>query len=127
MGTLMRIAGMVVVSVTSFIEIVYVSQNLNITNWTNGLFLLVMFILYFLLAMSSMFGDIAKYASPIIGMTIDGIRLYEVGMAKLEGTLTTLISTYSGIDVVLSLVVAEIFIFAGFFMIFLGAIQINGG
>ncbi len=126
MGALMRVAGAVVVAVTSFIEIVYVSQNLNITNWTSGLFLLVMFILYFLLAMGAMFGGVAKYASPLIGMIIDGIRLYEVGMAKLEGTLTTLISTYSGTDVVLSIVVAEIFVFAGFFMMFLGAIH-NGG
>jgi len=67
-------------------------------------------------------GNVAKYVSPLIGMGIMGFRLYELGVAKIEGTITNLVSTYSGVDVVLSIAVAEIFIFFGFLIMFIGAI-----
>lgn len=124
MGLPMRVAGMVIVSITSFIEIVIISQNMNVLNWSTSLFLIGMFILYFLLALSSFFGRLVKYVSPAIGMVIVGWRLFTLGMAKIEGTISSLLSTYSGTDVVLSLVVVEIFVFVGFFTMLLGSVKI---
>ena len=122
MGIVMRVSGVAVVSVVSFVEMVYISQHLSITNWSNGLLLILIFILSFLLALGSLLGDVTKYISPLIGMGIMGFRLYELGVAKIEGTITNLVSTYSGVDVVLSIAVAEIFIFFGFLIMFIGAI-----
>jgi len=84
--------------------------------------LILIFLLSFLLSFGSLLGNVAKYISPLIGMGIMGFRLYELGIAKIQGTITNLISTYSGVDVVLSVAVAEIFIFFGFFIAFIGAI-----
>jgi len=122
MGIVMRVSGVAVVSVVSFVEMVYISQHLTAFNWSSGLMLILIFVLSFLLAFGSLLGSVAKYVSPLIGMGIMGFRLYELGVAKIEGTITNLVSTYSGVDVVLSIAVAEIFIFFGFLIMFIGAI-----
>jgi len=122
MGIVMRVSGVAVVSVVSFVEMVYILQHLGLTNWSSGLMLILIFVLSFLLAFGSLLGNVAKYISPLIGMGIMGFRLYELGVAKIEGTITNLVSTYSGVDVVLSIAVAEIFIFFGFLIMFIGAI-----
>jgi len=122
MGILMRVSGIAIVSAVSFAEMVYIFQHLSMTNFANGMMLILIFLLSFLLSLGSLLGNIAKYISPLIGMGIMGFRLYELGIAKIEGTITNLISAYSGVDVVLSVAVAEIFIFFGFFMAFIGAI-----
>ena len=122
MGVLMRVSGVAIVSAVSFAEMVYIFQHLGITNFASGMMLILIFLLSFLLAFGSLLGNVAKYISPLIGMGIMGFRLYELGIAKIEGTITNLISTYSGVDVVLSVAVAEIFIFFGFFISFIGAI-----
>ena len=125
MGIVMRVSGVAIVSAVSFAEMIYISQHLSLTNFLNGLMLMLIFLLSFLLAFGSLLGGIAKYVSPLIGMGIMGFRLYELGVAKIEGTITNLISTYSGVDVVLSIAVAEIFIFFGFFIMFIGAIPVG--
>jgi hypothetical protein len=122
MGILMRVSGVAIVSAVSFAEMVYIFQHLSITNFASGMMLILIFLLSFLLAFGSLLGNVAKYVSPLIGMGIMGFRLYELGIAQIEGTITNLISTYSGVDVVLSVAVAEIFIFLGFFIAFIGAI-----
>jgi hypothetical protein len=122
MGILMRVSGVAIVSAVSFAEMVYISQHLSLSNFFSSLMLMLIFLLSFLLAFGSLLGNVAKYISPLIGMGIMGFRLYELGIAQIEGTITNLISTYSGVDVVLSVAVAEIFIFFGFFIAFIGAI-----
>lgn len=125
MGKLMRGTGMLVVIMMSVLELGYVVQSFRWTDFFSDALIFLVFILYILLAISSLI-SIGKFLSPIIGLAVILVRVSSIyttlGFATFTNTFIQAFNLINPTAILSTMWVTELIIAGGFFIMLLGAI-----